>query len=155
MITDRKQVNSPHNVQIPGVVARAGYFLWHLLQMVLAMAAGMMIYHLLLGTVLAGTGYAALTKEYQLFGYWMMVVSMTLGMIALMRYHRSTWRYCLEMTIAMLAPLAALTVLVLCYLFPIHTLYGVGDPVMILAMAAYMLYRPGQHAHGAHGNGSH
>ena len=155
MATDTKQVNFPMKVGIRSVAANVGGFLWHLLQMVLAMMAGMMIYHLSLGTLLAGTGYAALTKQYPLFGYWMMVVSMPLGMIALMRYHRSSWRYCMEMTIAMLAPVAALTVLVLGHLIPVQTLKGLGDPVMVLAMAVYMLYRPGEHAHGGHEKAGH
>jgi hypothetical protein len=54
------------------------------------------------------------------------------------------------MTLAMLAPLAALTVLVLCAVLPIGTLYGVGDPVMYVAMAAYLIYRPHGHAQGGH-----
>jgi hypothetical protein len=78
----------------------------------------------------------------------MMVVSMVLGMIALMSYHRSTWRYGLEMTIAMIAPLAALTGMVLCSWLPIHTLFALGDPLMFLAMAAFMLFRPYEHTHG-------
>jgi hypothetical protein len=130
-------------------------FLWHLVQMVLAMEAGMMIYHLLVATLLAGTGFAALTRENRLFGFWMMVAAMTLGMLILMRYHRSTWRYCLEMTLAMLAPLGVMTVLVFFSLLPVQLLRGLGDPVMILAMAAYMLYRPGEHAHDASEHAAH
>jgi hypothetical protein len=144
-----------HDHRLHSLAAKAGRFLWHLLQMVLAMEAGMMVYHLLLRPLLAPTGYAVLTKAYPLLGYWMMVVSMALGMIALMRYHRSTWRYCLEMTLAMLAPLVGLTALVQTHMLPTQTLYGVGDPAMVLAMAAYMLYRPHEHAHGAHGNAGH
>jgi hypothetical protein len=133
-----------------------GRFLWHLLQMILAMEAGMAIYHLLLHTVLAGTAYAALTDASPLFGYWMMVASMALPMIALMRaYHKSSWRSCNEMTIAMLVPPAALTVLVICDLIPIQTLQALGDPLMILAMAADMLYRRGEHAHGGHAHAGH
>jgi hypothetical protein len=133
-----------------------GRFLWHLLQMVLAMEAGMAVYHLLLSTVLAGTGYAALTREYRLFGYWMMVVSMALAMLAFMRYyHKSTWRSCGAMTFAMLAPVATLTALVLCELIPLQTLHAVGDPLMILAMAAYLLYRRGEHVHGGHAHAAH
>ena len=115
----------------------------------------MMVYHLLLLPVLNPTGYGNLTRAYPLFGYWMMLVSMVLGMIAIMRFHKSNWRYILEMTIAMLAPLAALTVLVLCYVLPIHTLYKVGDPLMILAMTAFMLFRPHEHAHGGHEQACH
>lgn len=135
--------------------ARVKGFFWHLAQMVLAMEAGMGVYHVLLGTVLAQTGYATLTKEYPLFGYWMMVVAMTIPMVALMRYyHRSTWRYCLEMTGAMLIPAVALTVLVQTGLLPTKTIVGCGisDPLMILAMAGYMLVRRNGHAHGEHGS---
>ena len=108
------KVDSHDQHPTAGIAVKVGRFLWHLVQMVLAMEAGMMVYHLLLWPVLAPTGYGALTSAYPLFGYWMMLVSMVLGMIALMRFHRSNWRYILEMTIAMLAPLAVLTVLVLC-----------------------------------------
>jgi len=136
--------------------SKAAGFIWHLVQMILAMEAGMMVYHHLLWPILAPTGFSSLTKDCPLFGYWMMVVSMTLPMITLMRgYHRSTWRYCMEMTIAMLTPLAALTVLVLCHLFPIQTLYGIGDPVMFLAMATYMIFRPHQHTHSGHEHADH
>ncbi len=137
------------------LAVKMGRFLWHLVQMVLAMEAGMMVYHLLLWPLLAPTGYGALTHAYPLIGYWMMLVSMVLGMLALMRFHKSNWRYILEMTIAMLAPLAALTVLVLCYVLPIHTLFKVGDPLMILAMTAFMLFRPHEHAHGEHEHACH
>lgn len=150
MKTEAKQVNFLRKLQIPEVISKAGQFLWHLLQMVLAMEAGMMIYHIFLWPLLARTGYAALIKEFPLTGYWVMLVSMVLGMLALMCVHRSTWRYSLEMTMAMLAPLAVLTVLVLCSLLPIHTLYRIGDPVMFLAMAVFMLYRPHEHAQGGH-----
>ena len=151
MTSDTRQVSPPRRFQFRSVAGSVGCFLWHLLQMVLAMEAGMALYHLLLSTVLIGTGYAALTKEYRLFGYWMMVVAMALSMLAFMRYyHKSNWRSCGAMTFAMLSPLAALTVLVLCELIPLQILHALGDPLMILAMAAYMLYRRGEHAHGGH-----
>jgi hypothetical protein len=156
MTSDTRQVDLPRRLHLRGAAASVGRFLWHLLQMVIAMEAGMAVYHLLLGTVLAGTGYAALTREYWLFGYWMMVVSMTLSMLAFMRYyHKSNWRSCGAMTLAMLAPVAALTVLVLCELIPLQILHAVGDPLMILAMAAYMLYRRGDPVHGGHEHAAH
>lgn len=144
-----------HVHQTQRLAAKAGRFLWHFVQMVLAMEVGMMIYHKLLWPLLAPTGFPGLIELYPLIGYWVMVVFMVLGMIALMCYHRSTWRYCLDMTITMLTPLAVLTVLVLCHMLPIQTLYGIGDPVMFLAMAAYMVYRPHQHMHGIHEHTGH
>jgi len=150
-----RHVELPRGFQLRRAAASVAGFLWHFTQMVVAMEAGMWLYMLLLRPALAPMGYGALTSRYPLFGYWMMVVSMVLGMMALMSYHRSTWRYSLEMTIAMIAPLAALTALVLCSWLPIHTLYGIGDPVMFLAMAAFMLFRPHDHAHGAHAAHEH
>src|SRR5512142_1634846 len=128
--------------------AKVKSFFWHLAQMILVMGLGMMIYHKLVLPLLEPYGYTEFTDKYPLFGYWMMVISMTLPMLALMRlYHKSTWRYSLGMTFTMLAPLAALTVLVVCSLLPMHALYGIGDPLMIVAMAVFLIVRPHQHAH--------
>jgi len=151
MSIDTRHVSLPRGSHLRSIAASVGRFVWHLLQMVLAMEVGMAVYHLLLGTALAGTGYAALTQAYPLFGYWMMVASMTLPMIVLMRsYHKSSWRSCGEMTFVMLVPPAALTLLVVSSLIPLQTLQALGDPAMILAMAADMLYRRGEHTHSGH-----
>src|SRR5579859_5792216 len=155
MSISTRHVELPQRLQLRRAAASVAEYLWHFTQMVVAMEAGMWLYMLLVRPAFAPMGYGALTSRYPLVGYWMMVVSMVLGMMALMGYHRSTWRYSLEMTIAMIAPLAALTGLVLGSLLPIHTLYGVGDPVMFVAMAAFMLFRPHDHAHGAHEHAGH
>jgi len=156
MTTDIRPGALLRSVRLHSQAASVGRFVWHLLQMILAMEAGMALYHLLLHTVLVGTGYAILSTTYPLCDYWMMVASMTLPMIALMRFsHKSSWRSGGEMTIAMLAPPAALTVLVLCGVIPLHTLQALGDPLMILAMAADMLYRRDEHAHGHHAHAHH
>lgn len=138
-----------------GSARKVGKFLWHFLQMVLAMVAGMMVYHLLEVRALDGTGFSALTGRFPLAGYWMMVLFMVLGMVVLMCFHRATWRYSLAMSLAMVAPLAVLTVLVLCSWLPVHTLYVVGDPLMLVAMAGFMLYRPSGHSHHEHAEARH
>lgn len=140
------------NRRLHDLVWIVGGFLFHLVQMILAMEAGMLIYRYLVKPFLAPTAYRALTMKYPLFGYWMMVVSMVIPMIALMRYyHRHSWRHCADMTIAMAAPIAALTGLALCHLIPLQTLYGIGDPVMYGAMAVFMFFRPGAKAHAGSG----
>lgn len=149
MSTHTKNVSSFPKVQIPEFLKTAARFLWHFLQMAVAMELGMMVYHKLLWPFLAPTRFSALTDQYPLLGYWMMLLSMALGMIVLMRYHKSAWRYCMEMTGAMFVPLIALTALVLFELCPAHILYRFGDPLMFLAMAAFMLIRPAKHAHQA------
>ena len=150
MSTQTKNVSSFPKVQIPDFVRGAGRFLWHFLQMVVAMELGMIIYHKLIYPLIAPIGYDALTDTYPLVGYWMMLISMAVGMIVLMRFHKSAWRYCMEMTGAMLIPLVALTALVLFELCPDHILYRFGDSLMFVAMAAFMLIRPAKHAHHAH-----
>lgn len=155
MVTEIQPIALPGGVRLHGTAASAARFLWHFVQMVVAMEAGMLVYHVVLSPLLQPTPYGALTDAYPIVGYWGMVVSMVLGMLALMVYHRSSGHYSLEMTAAMLAPVAALTVLVLCSLIPSHVLYAAGDPLMFLAMAAYMLYRPHKHSHGGHGHAGH
>lgn len=77
----------------PSLAAKAGVFIWHWVQLVLAMEAGMILYHLLTGKVLAGTGFAALTMDSRLFGLGMTIVFISLGAIALLRIRRSAWQF--------------------------------------------------------------
>ena len=148
MNTNHQQAYFPSRFPLRSTVASVGRFLWHFLHMVVAMELGMMVYHKLIYPRIGPMGYDALTDQYPLVGYWMMLISMALGMIVLMRYHKSTWRYCMEMTAAMFVPLVALTALVLFELCPAHLLYAFGDPLMFVAMAAFMIIRPAKHAHG-------
>ncbi len=131
-------------------VAIVGSFIWHLAQMIIVMEAGMMVYMRLIRPLLAPTAFFVLINRYPLISYWLMVVSMVLPMIALMRvHHKSTWDYTLGMTMAMIAPVAALTLLVQSTLIPIQILFGFGDPVMFVTMAVYMVFHlvefAGQH----------
>ena len=102
----------------PGLAAKAGRFIWHWVQIFLAMEAGMILYHLLVGKVLDGTGFAALTRDSRLFGLGMMIVFIALGAIALLRFRKAAWQYSRKLTIAVIAPLAALMVLVVMALLP-------------------------------------
>jgi hypothetical protein len=122
-------------------MVKVGTFIWHLAQMILVMEAGMMGYMRLIRPLLTSTPVSWIFSRFPLISYWVMVVSMVLPMLALMRlYHQSTWGYSLGMTLIMVAPTTALTILVVCSLIPIHTLYAWGDPLMYLAMTAYMLF---------------
>jgi hypothetical protein len=123
--------------------------LWLLLQMVLAMNAGMVLYHFLLHGVLMGTAAGTLLHHSPRLDYWMHIASMVIPMLVLMRvYHKSTWRASAEMTVAMLVPAAILKVLVLGDVVPFETFLELDDPLMIVAMAAYLLYRPSDHGPG-------
>jgi hypothetical protein len=139
--TDNNMIESHHpHAPTSSRAAQIKSFVWHLLQMILAMQAGMTLY-MLFADRLAPAGYKAATVAYPLFDFWMMMIAMTVPMILLMWYHKYDWRYCIGMTLAMLAPVALLTVLTQVDLMSICALHCNGQTAMVLGMAAFMLYR--------------
>ncbi len=107
-----------HDHRNQSLAAKAGRFLWQWVQLFLAMEVGMILYHLLVGKILAGTSFAALARDSRPFGFVMMVVFIALGMIGLLRIRRGAWKYSRKMTTVVIASLAALTVLVVMALLP-------------------------------------
>jgi hypothetical protein len=128
-------------------VAQVGHFLWHLLQMVLAMAGGMAIYVALFRLVLTPEGYKAMQSEQPFLWYSEMAVFMTVPMVALMRHHGYRWRQCAEMSGAMFIPPTGLIALVqlgvTAYLpwLSTRTLPVSTHIAMLLSMFVVMLYR--------------
>ncbi len=120
----------------------------HLSQMIVAMYAGMTVYHMLIGLGLRGLGDGDL-------GYAGMILSMLVPMAALMRFQRHSWRMVNEMSIGMTAPMVlclALVRLGICPLIPFLTwlsaanVYAVAHDAMLLGMLAVMVYRRGMYA---------
>lgn len=122
--------------------AKVKSFVWHLIQMIVAMEIGMMLYMLFVNQ-LAPTSYRTSIVDYPIFGYWIMMIAMTAPMIVLMRYHKYAWRCCIEMTSTMLAPVALLTALTLFSAISFQIFHSVGGILMNLGMVVYMivLYR--------------
>ncbi len=120
------------------LASKVGRFLWHFVQMVLAMMVSMGVYHLLTGKALAA---------YPVLQYAGMELSMIPPMVALMLVQCHDWRCTAEMTVAMLVgPALFLT----CAQFGLHTyipglardtLFGLSDATMYLGMLGAMLYR--------------
>ena len=133
--------------KVGSFLRKVGYFLWHLLQMVLAMMAGMAIYGVLSGMLPAASAYAALLVAYPPLEYPVMFAFMTPPMVALMRYHGYNWRHTTEMVGAMLGPPAVIITLVLCgasdYLpwLSVGTLGLSTHIAMLVGMILWMLYR--------------
>ena len=124
-------------------------FTRHLLEMVVAMVAGMVVLGAVIWALGEPPGYANLLVEYGLMGAFMAA-----PMVAWMRYQGHPWSDGAEMTGAMLVPMLALTL-------PVEL--GVAVPglsegslmmlshvAMIGGMVALMLYRFERYAHGAH-----
>ena len=116
------------------------FWVWHLLQMVIAMQVGMALY-MVFADHLAPASYRAAAAANPLFDFWMMMAAMTVPMLLLMWYHKYNWRYCLGMTLAMLAPVAFLTLLTQADLLSLCGLHCNGQTAMLLGMAIFMFFR--------------
>jgi hypothetical protein len=100
------------------------------------------MHHLLTRTVLARTGYAALTDLCPVIGCLAMELFIVVLMIARMRFwHKATWRYSLQVSTAMLAPVAILTSLALGHVIPMKILCALGVAGMFATTMVFMIVR--------------
>jgi hypothetical protein len=137
--------------------AKIGNIVRHLLQMILAMAAGMAVFIGLFNLLLTSNGYLALQTGQPLLWFVLMSVFMTVPMVAWMRYQGHSWRQCTEMTVAMLAPPAIVTALVQfgVTVYPFiaaGTLSHSTHITMLLGMVAFVLYRRDQYSGARRGD---
>ena len=114
----------------------------HLLEMLLAMEAGMVIFHLLANQIPATSSLAPVADSETVLHNVVMDVFMMVPMLAWMILRGHGWRHSLEMGVAMLAPIAAINLL--CNLGAVEYLpwlAGVSGPAMYLGMLTAMFYR--------------
>ena len=123
-------------------------FVAHYAEMVLAMAAGMMVYGLLFRRGPAWTGYGDEA---------VMAIFMTVPMVAWMRYRRHSWRQAAEMAGAMLVPMAVVVVVAVQLLGATGRSLGMSSHIaMLLGMLALMVVRRADYVHSGHGtHGTH
>ena len=123
------------------------HFTRHLLEMVVAMLAGMALLGVAIGALGEPPGYSNPLVEYGLMG-----ASMSMPMVAWMRYRGHRWSDGLEMTLAMLVPMFALVLPVEIGVVGLtgHSLTMLAHAAMIVGMAALMMYRWDRYAHRAH-----
>ena len=137
--------------QVLRYVVAGWHFTRHLLEMVIAMVAGMMVLGVAVRILGEPSGEVNLLVEYAFMG-----ASMSAPMVAWMRYRGHPWSDGLEMTAAMLVPMFALVL-------PVElgvagyvpglsegSLKVLSHVAMIGGMAALMLYRFDRYAHGHH-----
>jgi len=126
-------------------------FTRHLLEMVVAMIAGMAVLGVALGVLGKPPGYANPLVEYGLMGAFM-----SAPMVAWMRHRGHSWSDGLEMTAVMLAPMLALVLPVelgVARFVPGlsgQSLMMLSHVGMIAGMVVLMIYRWARYAHGAH-----
>ena len=126
-------------------------FTRHLLEMVLAMMAGMAVLGVALAVLGEPPGYSNPLVEYGLMG-----ASMAVPMVAWMRFRGHSWSDGGEMTVAMLVPIFALVLPVeLGVAVPglsEDSLMMLSHVAMIGGMVVLMIYRFERYAHGVHGH---
>jgi hypothetical protein len=133
-------------------LAAVGPFVRHYLEMVVAMVVGMVALHPVASAAFAAVGRSALHERADV-GAMVMATTMTVAMAAWMRLRGHRWRATAEMAAAMVVPFAVLLVPLWAGAISASTLMLAGHVLMLLAMAAAMLARPGEyaHAHSRHG----
>jgi hypothetical protein len=123
------------------------HFTRHLLEMVVAMLAGMAVLGVAIWLLGEPPGYSNLLVKYGLMG-----ASMATPMVAWMRHRGHSWSDGGEMSAAMLSPMFALVLPVELGVVGLtgHALMMLSHVAMIGGMVALMIYRWDRYAHGAH-----
>jgi hypothetical protein len=155
MTTNTKQVGSPRKVEIPGIVARTGYFIWHLLEMCLAMCIGGIPLIILFFVGAAKIGYPDLFQQSPELSVLVVGFILSLPMTAWMRFRGHAWRPTLEMASTtiilaiLLVGLGRLGILARSSLFEWLTRFAC--PIMIIPMLFRLEMYTGSHAsHSSH-----
>jgi len=154
MTTNTKQVSSTQKVQVPGVIARAGYFVWHLIEMCLAMCIGGIPLIILFFVGAAKFGYPDLFQQSPEVSVLAVGFILALPMTAWMRFRGHDWQSTLEMastTIVLailLVTLGWLGILARSSLFEWLTRFAC--PVMIIPMLFRLEMYTGSHASHSH-----
>jgi flagellar biosynthetic protein FliP len=120
---------------------KTGRFFWHFFEMLIAMGAGMGVFHLFIVLIRPYSNSAVIQSGTALHAI-VMAMFMTAPMVAWMIVRGHGWRHSVEMAIAMLGPMAAVGLL--CQ-FGADTylpwLAEASCPAMFIGMIAAMLYR--------------
>ncbi|MEU6798948.1 DJ-1/PfpI family protein [Nonomuraea wenchangensis] len=116
-------------------------FAWHYVEMVVAMLAGMLALGTALSIVLSAVGWDYSHADHPVIGASEMVLTMSLGMAAWMRYRRHSWGSILEMVAAMAAPLVVLVALLWAGAVSDGALMMLLHVLMLPAMLIVMLRR--------------
>ncbi|WP_336214557.1 DJ-1/PfpI family protein [Nonomuraea sp. LPB2021202275-12-8] len=111
-----------------------GRFLWHYVEMVIAMMLGMLLLDPLWGAVLPEVTRIDVDTL-------IMAGDMTIGMAVWMRVRRHAWARIAEMSLAMFVPFLILLVPYWFGVLPGHLVMSVGHALMFVCMALAMLWR--------------
>ncbi|GAA1016553.1 hypothetical protein Aple_019350 [Acrocarpospora pleiomorpha] len=123
-----------------GRARMVGRFVWHYVEMVLAMSLGMLLLGLLWGAVLPEVTRLDVSTL-------IMAADMCAGMAVWMRVRRHGWPAIAEMSLAMVAPFLVLLVPYWFGVLPGHLVTSIGHVLMFVFMALAMLRRRAEYTH--------
>jgi hypothetical protein len=118
----------------------------HYLEMVVAMALGMVALHPLWELAFGALGWGAVLDRPEPMAL-VMATNMTVFMAAWMKFRRHTWRPIAEMSAAMYLPFLALFVPMWAGLISPSGMLLWGHVLMLFAMAGAMAIRPHEYTH--------
>ncbi len=118
----------------------------HYLEMVVAMLVGMVALQPLWNMAFDAVGWSAVLARPEPMAL-VMATNMTIGMTAIMRWRRHSWRACAEMGAAMYLPFVVLFVPLWAGVLSADGMLLWGHVLMLFAMAGAMAIRPHEYAH--------
>ena len=121
-------------------------FVRHYIEMLLAMAIGMVALHPLWTLALQAAGAPHLLDHAELMAL-VMATDMAIAMGAVMAYRRHGWRDIAEMSAAMYLPFAIFFPATLAGAMTSGTMMVAGHALMLVAMLAVMLWRRDHYSH--------
>ena len=121
-------------------------FVRHYIEMLLAMAIGMVALHPLWTLALQAAGAPHLLDHAELMAL-VMATDMAIAMGAVMAYRRHGWRDIAEMSAAMYLPFAIFFPATLAGVMTSGTMMVAGHALMLVAMLAVMLWRRDHYSH--------
>jgi hypothetical protein len=124
-------------------------FLRHYLEMIVAMAVGMVALHPVWAWAAGMLGWSGVLARADV-GALVMATNMTVAMSAWMRYRGHGWRPTAEMAAAMYLPFVVLFAPLWAGLVSGDTVLLAGHVLMLLAMAGVMLLRPDEYTRHHH-----
>jgi transcriptional regulator GlxA family with amidase domain len=136
--------------RLDATVRAAGRFALHFAEMSLAMVAGMVVFHVLVGMHSYESATESTPMVFRAMYEIGMMVFMTVPMVGWMRVRGHSWRHGTEMSVGMLTPVIAIDLLLAVgggTVWP--WLQQASGPAMLLGMAGAMLLRR-EHYAGAH-----
>lgn len=124
---------------------------WHFVEMVLAMIAGMAVLGVAVQVICAALGHSGFFTDHVGLRAPLMAMNMTIGMAVWMLHRGHGWAAIAEMSAAMFVPLALLIGPFWMGLLSDDALLGGMHMLMVPAMVIAMLHRRDEYAHGHHG----